>query len=82
MVSHIHLRLRTAEFIQVLFTFLPHVHEPSGQPKTAYVPPNTGLFKEIRYYSVRFGIGFKKNNQFFPIVFQKIIDCSDSCPFK
>ena len=29
-----------------------------------------------------FGIGFKKNNQFFPIVFQKITDCSDYCPFK
>ena len=30
---------------------------------------------------VRFGIGFKKNNQFFPIVLQKITDCSDYCPF-
>ena len=29
-----------------------------------------------------FGIGFKKNNQFFPIVFQKISDCSDYGPFK
>ena len=31
---------------------------------------------------IRFGIGFKKNNQFFPIVFQKRTDCSDYGPFK
>ena len=31
---------------------------------------------------LRFGIGFKKNNQFFPIVFQNITDCSDYGPFK
>ena len=51
MVLHIYLRFRTAEFIQVLFTLLPHVHVPSGQPKTAYVPPNTEYFKDLRYYS-------------------------------
>ena len=50
-VIDIYLRLKTAEFIQVLFTFLPHVHVLSGQPKTASVPPNTGLFKDLRYYS-------------------------------
>ena len=31
---------------------------------------------------LRLGIGFKKNNQFFPIIFQKITDCSDYGPFK
>ena len=39
MVLHICLRLRTAEFIPVLFTFFRHVHVPSGQPKTVLVPP-------------------------------------------
>ena len=29
-----------------------------------------------------FGIGFKNNNQFFLIVFQKITDCANYCPFK
>ena len=36
----------------------------------------------LRSGIVRFGIGFKKNTQFFPIVLQKITDCSDYCPFK
>ena len=35
-----------------------------------------------KVYLIRFGIGFKKKNQFFPIILQKITDCSDYCPFK
>ena len=32
--------------------------------------------------TLRFGIGFKKNNQFLPIVFQKITHCSDYGPIE
>ena len=41
-----------------------------------------GAFPAAPTPRLRFGIGFKKNNQFFPIVLQKITDCSDYCPFK
>ena len=33
------------------------------------------------FHKLRFRIGFKKN-QFFPMVLQKMTDCSDYCPFK
>ena len=45
MVLHIYLSLRTAECIQVFFTLFRHVNVPSGQPKTVFVPPNTGLLQ-------------------------------------
>ena len=48
-----------------------------GEPLTPDAPHNGGRHPP----RVRFGIGLKKN-QFFPIVFQKITDCSDYGPFK
>ena len=59
--------------------------EWTGVHATLHCPENDPTLTNWRTRwaaEVRFGIGFKKINQFFPIVLQKITDCSDYCPFK